>query len=28
VIHMFFLKESLQVDQRKRCLRAMFGCWE
>jgi hypothetical protein len=27
-IHMIFLKESLQVDQRKRCLRAMFGCWE
>jgi hypothetical protein len=25
---MIFLKESLQVDQRKRCLRAMFGCWE
>ena len=23
-IHMIFLQESLQVGQRKRCLRAMF----
>ena len=27
-IHMIFLQESLQVGQRKRCLRAMFEIWE